>query len=126
MDPAAYLAVPAAIRFRAEHDWPAVIEVCHQLLRQALGRVRDLTGLEPLYPDDAGWYRQMAAVPLPPIPDLSQFQARLYDEFGVEVPCIAWGERQLLRISVQGYNTAEDIDALLEALAVLLPQVGAS
>jgi isopenicillin-N epimerase len=126
MDPAAYLAVPAAIRFRTEHDWPTVIEGCHELLCQALRRVRDLTGLEPLYPDHAGWYRQMAAVPLPPIPDLSQFQARLYDEFWVEVPCLPWGERQLLRISVQGYNTQEDIDALVEALAALLPQVRGS
>ncbi len=123
MDPAAYLAVPAAIRFQAEHDWATVIEGCHQLLRQALRRVRDLTGLEPLYPDNDGWYRQMAAVPLPPLPDPRQFQARLYDEYRVEVPCFPWGERQLLRISVQGYNTPEDIDALVGALAVLLPQV---
>ena len=31
-DPSAYLAVPAAIDFQAEHDWPAVRERCHELL----------------------------------------------------------------------------------------------
>ena len=31
-DPSAYLAVPAAIAFQAEHDWPAVRERCRQLL----------------------------------------------------------------------------------------------
>ena len=31
-DPSPYLAVPAAIAFQAEHDWPAVRERCHALL----------------------------------------------------------------------------------------------
>jgi len=28
-DPAAYLSVPAAIQFQAEHDWPRVRQECH-------------------------------------------------------------------------------------------------
>jgi isopenicillin-N epimerase len=32
-DPAAYLSVPAAIQFQAEHDWPRVRAECHELLR---------------------------------------------------------------------------------------------
>jgi len=124
-DPAAYLSVPAAIRFQAEHDWPAVVEACHAFLRQALGRVSDLTQLAPLYPDDAGFYRQMAAAPLPPVADLASLRARLYDEFRVEIPLIEWKGQQLVRISVQAYNSQADIDALLQALALLLPQVRA-
>src|SRR5215831_7324959 len=31
-DPAAYLSVPAAIQFQAEHDWPAVRAACHALV----------------------------------------------------------------------------------------------
>jgi isopenicillin-N epimerase len=124
-DPAAYLSVPAAIGFQAEHDWPAVVEGCHALLRQALRRVSDLTHLAPLYPDDARFYRQMAAAPLPPVADLASFQARLYDEFRVEIPLVQWKGQQLVRISVQAYNSQADIDALLQALALLLPQVTA-
>jgi selenocysteine lyase/cysteine desulfurase len=30
---------------------------------------------------------------------------------------------QLVRVSVQGYNTTQDVDALLDALKWLLPQV---
>jgi isopenicillin-N epimerase len=41
-DPSAYLAVPAAIDFQAEHDWPAVRRRCHELLA-----AHDF-GLEPL------------------------------------------------------------------------------
>lgn len=123
MDPAAYLAVPAAIRFRAEHDWPAVTEACHQLLRRALTRVCDLTGLESVYPDDS-WYVQMAVAPLPHVSDPDRFQERLYDEFRVEVARTSWAGRLFLRLSVQGYNTPEEIDVLLRALAALLPKTG--
>jgi isopenicillin-N epimerase len=47
----------------------------------------------------------------------------LYDEYKIEVPLIPWQNRQFVRISVQGYNTQDDIDVLVNALQVLLPQV---
>jgi isopenicillin-N epimerase len=50
-------------------------------------------------------------------------QRRLYDEYRVEVPIIEWGGRQFVRVSVQGHNTGEDMEALLGALADLLPRV---
>jgi selenocysteine lyase/cysteine desulfurase len=41
------------------------------------------------------------------------------------VPLIEWNGRQLVRISVQGYNSPEDIQVLLEAMEVLLPRFSA-
>lgn len=121
-DLSAYLAVPAAIRFQAQHDWTAVGQQCHALVCQAIHRISDLTGRPLLYPDDAGFYHQMAIAPLPFIPDLAAFKAQLYEQFGVEIPCIQWQDRQFIRISVQGYNSQADVDALLAALEQLLPQ----
>jgi isopenicillin-N epimerase len=121
-DIAAYLSVPAAIQFMQAHDWPAVREVCHELVRDARQEVSALTGLEPLNPDSPAWYAQMAAFPLPPC-DGELLQRRLYAEFRVEVPIIAWNGRHLVRVSVQGYNTQSDVDALVEALGRLLPEV---
>jgi selenocysteine lyase/cysteine desulfurase len=34
-----------------------------------------------------------------------------------------WQDRQFIRISIQGYNTRDDVDALVDALRVLLSQV---
>lgn len=65
----------------------------------------------------------MGIAPLPSIADLTVLKSRLYDEFQVEVPLTQWRERQFVRISVQGYNTQEDIDALVDGLRFLLPQV---
>jgi isopenicillin-N epimerase len=105
-----------------EHNWEEVRCECHDLLRQALERICDLTGLPPLYPLDSDLYRQMAIAPLPRS-DLVALKSRLYDEYKIEVPLVEWQDRQFVRISVQGYNTQEDIDALVHALSMLLPQV---
>jgi isopenicillin-N epimerase len=121
-DPAAYLSVPAAIQFQAEHDWTAVREACHELVHQAICRIEEITGLPPLYAHESGYYHQMAIAALPPLADVSAFKNRLYDEYRVEIPCYAWQERPFIRVSVQGYNTQADIDALMNALTVVLPK----
>lgn len=121
-DIAAYLSVPSAIEFLAEHDWGSVREECHELLRRAREAITDLTGLEPICPDSREWYMQMASFPLPRC-DAAELKRRLYDEYKVEVPIIEWGGRQLVRVSVQGYNTRDDVEALVGALAALLPQI---
>jgi isopenicillin-N epimerase len=121
-DIAAYLAVPTAIAFQAEYDWPRVQRDCHELARAARQAIGSLTGLEPIQPDWPQWYAQMVSVPLPPC-DADTLMQRLYDEFAVEVLITTWKERQFVRVSVEGYNTLADVDALVLALTELLPEV---
>jgi isopenicillin-N epimerase len=123
-DPAAVLTVPAAIEFMQEHCWEDVRRECHDLLRRAIQRVCDLTGLPPAYPLESSFYAQMGIAPLPPS-DLILLKRRLYDEYRVEVPLTEWQEQQFVRISIQGYNDETDVDALIHALEVLLPEVAA-
>jgi isopenicillin-N epimerase len=125
-DPAAYLAVPAAIRFMADHHWPRVQGRCHALLRVARQAVEGLTGLAPICPDSPEWYAQMAAFPLP-VRGAARDRAdvlrrRLYDEYRIEVPVIAWGGRLFVRVSIQAYNTEADVQALVHGLRALLAQ----
>jgi len=119
IDYAAYLSVPAAIRFQAEHDWPAVQQACHHLLGNALAGIGALTGLPSVYPDDTH-YHQMAVAPLPPATDIVALKRRLLDAYRIEIPCTRWNDRPFIRVSIQAYNTAEDVAALIEALGVLL------
>ncbi len=123
-DPAAYLAVTDAILFQARHDWESVRLECHDLLRTTLDRIADATGLEPAYPPGSDAYAQMAVAPLPDTLDLSSAKARLYDEYRVEVPLIQWGERKFVRVSIQGYNTGSDTEALLSGLRGILRSCG--
>jgi isopenicillin-N epimerase len=78
--------------------------------------------MPPLYPLDSDFYNQMAIAPIPQS-NLDALKSRLYDEYKIEVPLIQWQDRQFVRISVQGYNSQEDMDTLMTALHILLPQV---
>jgi isopenicillin-N epimerase len=131
IDQSAYLSVPAAIAFQREHDWDAVRESSHALVRRAIAGIAEITGLPPIYPADAGasaggrdaprFYHQMAAAPLPPVGDIRAFQDRLYER-GVEIPCLVWNGRPYIRVSIQGYNTEADVEALWVALRAILPR----
>lgn len=121
-DPTAALTVPNAIQFMNDHHWDSVREECHILLKNAIERICDLVGMPALYPLDSDFYRQMGIAPLP-FSNLSVLKKRLYDEYKIEVPVIQWQDKQFIRISVQGYNSQEDIDILVNSLKALLPQV---
>jgi isopenicillin-N epimerase len=123
-DPSAALTVPTAIQFMKDHDWDSVRYQCHELLKQALERICTLTNQSPLYPLNSDFYNQMGIAPLP-VSNLAVLKVRLYDEYQIEVPLIQWQDRQFVRVSIQGYNTQQDVDTLVRALEVLLPQVAA-
>ena len=119
-DISAYLAVPDAIKFQDQHNWADVRIRCHLLASEAGRRIKSLTGLPALSPDTPEWYAQMISVPLPAHLDASQFQIRLRQEFNIEIPVIFWEGMNLVRLSVQGYNTVKDIDALISALTTCI------
>ena len=110
-DPAAWLAVPDAIRFQAEHDWDSIRERCRRLTREARVELCELLGTEPIAPD--AMLAQMATVRLRrSAPGLSD---RLFARDRVEIP-LAGAENDLIRLSVAAYTTREEIDRLLAAL----------
>jgi isopenicillin-N epimerase len=114
-DLSAFLSVSAAIKFQREHDWARTQNDCHILAVDVETRIRTLTGLPSLYPGD-GWFAQMVAARLPDGTDSVALKELLYSNDRIEVPLIEWNGRILIRVSVQGYNTKEDIDALVTAL----------
>jgi isopenicillin-N epimerase len=118
-DLAAFLTVPAAIRFQAEHDWDAVRSRCHALAAETRRRLDALTGLPPICPDT--WFSQLFAARLPAC-DPDTLKARLYDAYRVETPLIRWNGQVFIRVSFQAYNEEADADALVHALAHLLPE----
>ena len=112
-DPAAYLAVPAAIEFVRAHGRG---EECRELLHRGSALLAD-AGFEPLAPEQP---LQMAAFRLPPC-DPEAVQRRLFEEFRIEVPVRAWNGRHLVRVSVAPYNEPSDLERLADALAQVLP-----
>jgi len=122
-DPAAALSVPAAIAFMEEYHWDEVRLSCHKLLRIAMDRICNLTGISPLYSIDSSFYHQMATIPIPLVNNLQDFKYRLLSEYKIEIPLIEWENRHFIRLSIQGYNTFADVDHLFSALNNLLPEM---
>jgi isopenicillin-N epimerase len=114
-DPAAFLSVPAAIAFQREHAWERVRDRYHELTREARASISAWSGLEPLTPDSREWFVQMASLPLPPC-DPEEVHRRLHEEHAIEVPVWDWNGTPLIRVSLQAYNTAADLEALVDAL----------
>lgn len=105
-DPAAHLAVPDAIAFHEEHDWPSVRARCHDLLASL-----ELP-FEPLTDDFVQMRGYRVEHPDPP-----ELKRRLYDEHRVEVPVFETRHGWVMRVSVQAYNDASDLSALVAGVA---------
>ena len=119
-DLAAFLSVPAAIDYQRKQDWGQVRTRCRHLLGVAQAEMQSLSGMPPIAPQSAEWQGQMVALPLPAQIDAPNLQKRLYDDYRIEIPAVQWQDYSFLRLSVQGYNSREDIDKLFAALKELL------
>jgi isopenicillin-N epimerase len=112
-DPAAYLAIPAAIDWLREHGWEEVREARRALAVEAAS----LLGLEPLAPGELAL--PMVSLQLPDGAP-ADLQDRLYAEHRIEVPVFERHDRRLLRVSLHAYNSREDLDLLAGALGALV------
>ena len=115
-DLAAFLAVPDAIQFQQEHDWSSVRARCHRLAASARDCIAEMFQTQPLSPSSTEWFSQMVGAPLPAGIDPVRVQQRLLAEHAIEIPVLAWNDHNLARISVQAYNTQEQVNTLIEAL----------
>ncbi len=112
----AFLSVPAAINFQQKNHWENIRESCHQTARYALETILVQTREKSLYQPDSHWYGQMVTIPLPKEVDPIDLHDRLWKEDRIEVVVLKWQEQPFLRVSVQAYNTKEEINKLIQAL----------
>jgi isopenicillin-N epimerase len=115
-DYAAYLTVPAAIEYQDSHQSDEVQRACHAVIAEFHRQFSELFDVPPLATDVHLWHGQMVAVRLPSC-DAGVVKTRLYDEYRIEVPLIEWNDEQYIRVSIQAYNSRQDTDYLLKALA---------
>jgi len=117
-DPSAWLSVPEALAFRTAQDWDGIARACRDLATGTGDRIAARTGLPPLSSPDLR-APQMIALPVPEC-DVMWLKTRLYDRYAIEIPVLRWNGQAIVRLSVQCYNTPEEMDLLVDALAELL------
>jgi isopenicillin-N epimerase len=115
-DPAAYLAVPAAIEFVRDHRRA---EECRRLLREG-SRKLAAAGFDSFAPEQP---LQMACFELPD-GDPEEIERRLRDEFSIEAPVRDFNGQNLVRVSVAPYNAGDDLDRLVTALQSIFASSG--
>lgn len=114
-DYAAFLTVPASIRFMEEHNWWEESRKSKELLRKTYPLICSIFGSTPLCPITDEFLGQIASVPLP-ISDPAPLKKELYEKYKIEIPVFKLRNQVYLRLSTQAYVTQEDVDALLDAL----------
>ncbi len=116
-DISAFLTVPHAIAFQAAHDWDHVRRRCHALAAQTLQRIGELTRLPAIGQDED--FAQMVAIPVPAM-DPQRLQQTLFDNYRIEIPVTSHRNGHFIRLSIQGYNTPDDANALVNAVREIL------
>ena len=101
-DPAAALAVPAAIEAHGAFD----LERCRRLAAPSTTACRR----------SGRRRRRRCGRRRSPPGDPDELQRRLFDEHRIEVVVQEWEGRSLLRVSIAPYNEAADVERLLDAL----------
>jgi len=76
-------------------------------------RLCAMTGLSPIGEEDD--FGQMVSIPVPSM-DADVLKDTLFERHRIEVPVTSHGDRLFVRLCVQGYNTQEDMDTLVEAV----------
>lgn len=119
-DPASALAVPAAISFMRSYQWDSVRHSCNLLLQEAIQEIHSKFNTTPIAAPGTNFFTQMGTASLPESTNLAYLKETLYEQYKIEIPCVEWNKKKMVRISVQGYNTKQDLDLLIQALDDLL------
>ena len=115
-DSSAMLSLPALFKFYTENDWSAQQERAHQLAVSCHQSLISMFGNPPLFQPESNFYRQMFAYPLP-TDDLDKVKSFLFEKYKIVIGGFPYEDQAWIRPSFAAYNTEEDRDHLLQALA---------
>jgi isopenicillin-N epimerase len=118
-DPSAFLSVPKAIEFQERHDWVAVRQRCHKLAVRVIEEATRIDGVARVHPNDL--FYQMALLEITRGGNAEPLKSELYKR-GIEVPLISWNGRLFVRVSLQAYNTVQDVEQFVTALREVVEQ----
>ena len=79
----------------------------------ARNEISNLLDTQPISSDE--YIGQMTSIPID-TDDPGELKAELSKNYKIEIPVTSWNNKNLIRISIQAYNTKEDIHKLSDAL----------
>jgi isopenicillin-N epimerase len=112
-DISAYLTLPYTIKFLKKNNWNEVSKKCHNLTIWAKDEINNLLNQPSLADND--FLGQMSSFYINS-KNPKRDQLDFYNKYNIQIPFIKWNNQVLMRISIQAYNSKEDVNKLLEAL----------
>jgi isopenicillin-N epimerase len=119
-DYSAFLTLPAALKFRDDHNWSEASDKCKKLISKHYPILCETTGSSIICDNDEDHMGQMCTIPVPFRGDARQLKSILFNDFRIEIPVIEFGERIFVRMSINGYNSEADIERLRQVLAEIV------
>jgi isopenicillin-N epimerase len=120
-DMSAFLTVPSAVKFLEENNWKARSAKCKKLVLKNYKRFCDLLATEPICPITPEFLGQMCSIPVN-TDKPAELKELLYNKYHIEIPVMQINERIFIRISVNAYNSQEDLDVLYSALKEIISE----
>jgi isopenicillin-N epimerase len=114
-DYTASLCISDSIAFMDLHDWASVAKRSRELLKeyaQTFSELLESPLLAPLQDDFIG---QMLSVEIKTT-DPEKLYRTFVDEYRIEIPVMRHDDKVYLRYSINGFNTAQDLDLLMAAI----------
>ena len=114
-DFSAFLTIPTAIDFMNKNNWPAVAENCRRITMDNADRFCKLLNAEPLCYNKEDFIFQLNSTPIR-TKQPAELHQYLFDKYKIEIPVMTLEGQNLLRYSIQAFNSQEDLDILYDAL----------
>ncbi|MCB0401682.1 MAG: aminotransferase class V-fold PLP-dependent enzyme [Flavobacteriales bacterium] len=113
-----YLTVPELFEFREANNWVEQTAASKALIREWYPKFCELLNTQPICPVTEEFLGQMCSIPVN-TPDEFKLKDTLYDRFGIQIPVTKHGDKNWIRLSLQPYNTIDDIQTFYQALQQL-------
>ena len=114
-DISAFLTVPAAMKFLKDNNWKVKSATCRKLILDNYQSFCDLLNTKPICPITEEFLGQMCSIPIQSKNPM-ELKELLYNKYKIEIPVMEINEMIFLRISINAYNSQEDLDILRKAI----------
>jgi isopenicillin-N epimerase len=110
-DIAAFLTAPTAIQFLEDNNWKQKSEDCKKMIVDNYETFCDLMQSKPICPISNTFLGQMCSIPIQTEKPF-ELKELLFQKYKIEIPVTKRLDSYYLRISLNGYNSQEDLDRL--------------
>lgn len=114
-DLSSYLTISEAIKFYRENHVADLKKMCNSLAKHFIKEANKITQIKSLYNEFPDCL-MMAVIEVPQKYPAQELKELLYDKYRIEVPIIEWEGKLLIRISIQIFNTEEEVEYFLKVL----------